>query len=287
MVLLGCFEEFPLLESVRLTHLVEHSGKETFKLTPLGETLISDIPGSLRGVMGACLGDSHWKPWGMLDEAVRTGKPPTVKALGVESIWTYFKQEPEEANMFAEAMSGFSEGALPQIVGQIQIPNGIIADIGGSYGSLVSKLLEKYPQSQGILFDLPEVISTFDKSRYSDSVQSRLSTVAGDFFKSVPSADTYLLKHILHDWTNEDCIKILSTIVKFKKTSSKVIVLEMIIPPPGTPSTTALLDLNMLTVCPGRERTVQEFEELFAQAGLTLSKADIVANSPYGILEFQ
>ncbi|KAJ3319429.1 phosphatidylinositol kinase- protein kinase tor1 [Boothiomyces sp. JEL0866] len=279
---------FRLLRGVASVGIVEHLDKERFRLTALGEHLISDVPGSLRGVMGACLGDSHWKPWGMLDEAIRTGKPPTGKALGVDSIWTYFKQDTEEAKMFAEAMSGFSEGALPLILGKIEIGDkGTIADIGGSYGSLISKMLEKYPNSNGILFDLPEVISTFDKTRYSRSVQERISTADGDFFESVPTADIYLLKHILHDWTNEDCLKILSTIVKCKKPSSKILLIEMIIPPPGTPSPTALLDLNMLAVCPGRERTVEEFQQLFAKVGLKLNKADLIEESPYGILEFQ
>ncbi|KAJ3270253.1 phosphatidylinositol kinase- protein kinase tor1 [Terramyces sp. JEL0728] len=279
---------FRLLRGVSTVGVVEHVDSQRFKLTLLGETLISDAPGSLRGLMGACLGDSHWKPWGMLDEAVKTGKPPTKKALGVDSAWKYFEENLEEAKMFAEAMSGLSFGVLALILAKFDVQNlGTIVDVGGSHGKFVLGLLEKYPESKGVLFDLPEVLGSFEQNTVPASVQSRFTTATGDFFASVPTADTYLLKHILHDWTDEECVKILETISKNKKPSSKVVVVEFIVPPPGTPSPVALMDLNMLAVCPGRERTVEEYSALFGKVGMKLDKATMVPENGYGILVFQ
>jgi hypothetical protein len=258
----------------------------TFLLSPLGEMLRSDVPGSLRSFLDVQTAPGHWLSWARLDGTVKEGKAQVEKALGSD-IWTYFNQNPGELRTFAEAMTGLSTGLVGAVLevhdfGEVSR----VVDVGGSQGVFLAGVLSQRPAARGVLFDLPQVIAEAGEPLRRAGVADRVETVGGNFFESVPEGgDLYLLKHILHDWDDAACIKILENCREAMAPGGKVAVAEMVIggyaDPPGP---AIFLDLNMMVMLPGRERTVEEFAALFAAAGLQLSKV-VPTKSPIVLLE--
>jgi hypothetical protein len=151
--------------------------------------------------------------------------------------------------------------------------SGTIADVGGGYGTLLTAILRKAPTTKGILFDLPLVISAAEPAITASGVADRCQRVSGDFFESVPAANTYLLSQILHDWDEPRCVKILQNCRKAMTGEGRVLVVELVLPPGDQPSFGKWLDLHMLAVTPGgRERTEAEYAKLFQDAGFKLHR---------------
>ena len=260
--------------------------EKTFVLTPMGELLRSDVPGSLRSFLDVQTAPGHWLSWARLDGTVRSGKAQVEEALGSD-IWTYFSQNPGELRTFAEAMTGLSIGLVGAVLaahdfGAVQR----VIDVGGSQGVFLAGVLNQQPAAKGVLFDLPQVIAEADESLRRAGVADRVERVGGNFFESVPEGgDLYLLKHILHDWDDAACIEILRNCGAAMAPGGKVAVAEMVIGGYGDPPGPAVfLDLNMMVLQPGRERTVEEFAALFAAAGLELSRV-VPTASPVVLLE--
>ena len=160
-----------------------------------------------------------------------------------------------------------------------------LVDVGGAHGALVGAIVQKYPQATGIIVDLPHVVAGTKPAIEARGLAGRIEVMGGDFFKEVPSGgDIYLLKHILHDWNDEKCVSILENVRKAMKPTSKVLVVEFALPENATPSLAHLMDLNMLVMLDGRERTKDQYGALFAKAGLRLSRF-IPTPSPMGIAE--
>jgi hypothetical protein len=275
---------FRLMRALASVGLFKMSGRE-FSLTPLGETLRADVPGSMQGIAIAETDHPHWQSWGLFPRAIKEGRKMSFEAIGMEG-WDYYATHPEDAQNFSRAMSGISGLATGPVLASYDFSAASkLVDVGGAHGALLRGILEKYPQASGVLFDLPHVVGGSKKEVERAGLAGRVEVVGGDFFKEVPAGgDVYLLKHILHDWDDAKCAAILATVKKAMKPSSKVLVVEFALPEDATPSPAHLMDLNMLVMLDGRERTPTQYGALFQKAGLRLSRF-IPTPSPIGIAE--
>lgn len=213
------------------------------------------------------------------ESAVRTGEP-AVKRIEPRGFWAYFADHPELAPVFGEAMQSKAAADIAAVLGAVDFSQyGTIADIGGGLGHLLRAILPSAPATNGILFDLPEVIASNPGST------DRLTAVAGDFFRdALPRADAYLLMEVLHDWSDKDCVKILSAIRRAADPGAHVLVIEGIVPEAGDDPRVNTLDVVMLTVTGGRERTASELSGLFDQAGFRL-RSVVPTESPMQIVQ--
>ena len=252
--------------------LVEHEG-ERFTLTPVGECLRSDVPGSQRQ-MAVMLG----RPWrmaalGELTHCVQTGEPSFEKTLGA-AIFDWFGKHPEEGAIFNDAMTS---GSAPTADGVARAYDFSafkrVADVGGGHGSLLAAILRAHPATTGVLYDLPHVAEGAKALLDRAGVAGRCEVASGSFFEAVPAGcDAYVMKHIIHDWNDASCVRLLGLCRDAMGPEGKVLAVESVVPPPGVPSYAKLLDLQMLISLGGKERTELEFADLFAQAGLKLTR---------------
>jgi len=193
----------------------------------------------------------------------------------------------EEGTIFNQAMTSLT-GVAADAVTQAYDFSGLtrIADVGGGHGLFLSKILKANPRIRGILFDLLHVAEGARKLLDDAGLSARCEIMCGDFFTSIPAGcDAYILKHVLHDWDDARCEKILSRCRDAMAAGGRVLVVEMVVPPPGVPSFARLIDLEMLAISSnGKERTEQEFADLFGRAGLSLARI-MPTQSPYSVLE--
>jgi hypothetical protein len=273
-----------LLRTAASLGIVKRDAEGRFSTTPLGDTLRSGVPGSMRNMAVAETAPGHWLPWGRLAEAVRTGERQTPKVFGKE-IFDYYADNAEEGAAFDLAMSGFSSLLAPGIAAAIEVPAGArIADIGGSQGELLTALVSAHAGTTGVLLDLPATIVRARDRIAKLGLTERVELVAGDFFTSVPSADLYVMKHILHDWNDAQCTQLLSHCAKAMRPGGRVLVIELVLPDADEPGLPPLMDMNMLVMLPGKERTRAEYARLFESAGLKLTRS-IPTKTPFGVLE--
>ncbi|NOK17504.1 methyltransferase [Corallococcus carmarthensis] len=256
---------FRLMRGGITAGILEAVSERTFALTPMGEGLRSNVPGSMRDVAIMLSDKSHWLPWGLLPEAVRTGRSPVQAALGSD-IWEHLARHPDEAKHFAQAMGNLSGLVASELTHHIDFaPYARVADIGGSHGALLAQVLTDNPSCRGILFDLPQVAEGAKPVLESRGLASRVDVVAGSFFEpGIPSAEAYLLKHILHDWDDESSTALLRQLHAAAPSGARLFVLELVIPDNRKPDSSHLIDLNMLVIADGRERTEDEFRALLA-----------------------
>lgn len=257
-----------------------------FALSPLGELLRSDVPDSLRSFMDVQTAPGHWLAWGRLDARVKTGESQVETALGSD-IWSYFQKNPQEGRTFAEAMGGLSASGVAAVLDAHDFgdPKKVV-DVGGSHGTFLAALLGRHAAARGVLFDLPHVLADAEGALSGAGVADRIELAGGSFLDAVPEGgDLYLLKHILHDWDDAACRRILENCRRAMAPGGKVAVVEMVIGGHGDPPGPApFLDLNMMVLLPGRERTVAEFAALFESAGLRLGRV-VPTASPMVLLE--
>src|SRR5262245_19920343 len=229
---------------------------DMFKLTPLGATLRSNVPGSMRNFAIAETDQGHWLAWGKLTDSIRTGERGAPKALGKE-IFEWYQEHPQDAAAFGGAMSSLASMVAGEVATACDFSTAkTVVDIGGSHGTLIAAVLRAHGHLSGIVFDLPDVVARARQQLAADGLSSRAEAVGGDFFVDVPSGDVYLLKQILHDWNDEQCKAILSRCAKRMTAAGRLCIVEMVIPDDNSPSMAALMDLNMLVMLPGRERSL-------------------------------
>ena len=257
----------------------------TFRLTPTAELLRSDVEGSLRDVAIFMGEDWHWSVWGQTLYSVRTGEAAWSRVHG-KKVFPYFETNPQAAEIFDRAMSSFSTLARNAVVNGYDFSSlHTLVDIAGGHGKLLTGILEATPELRGVLFDVPHVITRAKESEEIKKVGSRLDLKSGNFFESIPAgADGYILKHIIHDWNDEDAIKILTNIRKAMGTYGRVLLIEAVVGDMNQPDFAKILDIEMLVSPGGKERTANEYADLFRQAGLKLSRV-IPTRSPYSIIE--
>jgi hypothetical protein len=270
---------FRLLRACASLGLVTCDDGLTFSGTPLLGTLRTNVPGSLHSIAIAWSAPGHWLPWGRFLDAMRTGQPQTVPALGA-TIFDYYAQKPEEGAAFTNAMHGFTSGVAQEVARLVDTSTAKLAvDIGGSSGTLVHSLMTANPQLHGIILDLPDVVPSATAAAAALGLAERSRVLAGDFFASVPEADLYLLKHILHDWNDGQGVRILENCRRAIRPGGRVIVIELLLGEMGEPGPAPFMDLNMMVMLPGRERTLSEYRALLKQAGFRLNKSSPTRSS--------
>ncbi len=259
---------------------------KVFANTPVSETLRSDVPGSMRDVTIWIGEELHWRVYGEMLHSVKTGEAAWKKVHG-EDVFPYlFETNRELGEIFNHAMTSFSGQMLPAFLAAYDF-SGVktVADIAGGFGHILAGVLQKHPEMQGILFDLPSVIEGANKFLEKEGVADRVETAVGDFFESVPvKADVYMLKYIIHDWDDEKSITILKNIAAEMPDDSRVLLIETIIPEGNDPHPGKIIDLEMLVSPGGIERTAAEYDELLENAGLKLNRI-VPTESPFSIVE--
>ncbi len=262
----------------------EDSNKK-FSLTPLAEPLLSDAPGSLRAFAEMISCDWQFKTWAELPYSVRTGKPSFEKVFGMSSF-DYFWSNDKAGKVFNDAMtsnSSFSSLAVLNAYDFSSITK--LIDVGGGHGFLLATILGKNEDLKGVLYDMPAIVAGAEKLLEKHGVRDRCEIEGGDFFTNVPAGgDAYIMKHIIHDWDDEQCITILRNCCNAMADGSKVLVVEMVVPEGNEPSLSKFLDLQMLQFLPGCERTEKEYIALFDKAGLRVTRI-IPTMSPFSIIE--
>ena len=260
-----------LMRALGMLGILVEDASHRFTLTPLGDALKTGAPGAARAAILTLA--SPWVSQGFdhLLYSVQTGKPGLEKALGMP-IFDWLAKHPEEASLFSETMVGF-HGAEPAAVAAAYDFSGLgtIIDVGGATGNLISAVLGKNAKAKGILFDLPHVVKDAPALLQARGVSDRVTIESGSFFERVPAGgDAYLLSHIIHDWTGEQCLTILGHCKKAMKPGGRVLIIEMVLPPGNEPHPGKMLDIMMLVGPGGQERTEPEYKALLAKAGLKL-----------------
>jgi SAM-dependent methyltransferase len=270
---------FRLLRACASLGLVTCDDSLTFSATPLLGTLRTNVPGSLHSMAIAGSAPDHWLPWGRFLDAMRTGQWQTVPALGA-ALWDYYAQQPQEAAAFTNAMHGFTSGVTQDVTRLVDTSTAKLAvDIGGASGTLVHSLMTANPQLHGIILDLPDVVPSATAAAAALGLAERSSALGGDFFASVPEADLYLLKHVLHDWDDGRSVRILENCRRAMRPGGRVIVIELLLGEIGEPGLAPLMDLNMMVMQTGRERSLSEYRALLKQAGFRLDRSSPIRSS--------
>jgi SAM-dependent methyltransferase len=255
-----------------------------FTMTPLAETLQSG-PGSMRGMIIHLVEPASWRAWGELLYSVQTGQTAFPHAHGME-IFDYYAQHPESFEPFNEAMTNFSGGVTQAIINGYDFSSiEKLVDVGAGHGSLLTAILKANPQMKGIAFDVEKAVEGARQRIAAEGLTERCEAVAGDFFESVPSGgDAYTMKHIIHDWDDERSIRILKNCHRAMKDDGRLLLIEFVIESGNKPSLGKLMDINMLAMPGGLERTEDEYRELFAAAGFKLMRI-IPTEAPISIIE--
>ncbi|MBE9170798.1 hypothetical protein IQ238_25900 [Pleurocapsales cyanobacterium LEGE 06147] len=244
-----------------------------FGPTVLSDVLTSDSTVSLKKLT-EIFGGTWWRIWTGLFDAVRTGQPQAKAQLGME-YWDYCKANPQEMEDFGEAMKSNSLSSLKAVLEQCDFSDvSQVADIGGGFGHLAIELVKKYDRLNGIVLDMPELIPIAQKhvaNEDSDTI-SRIKFIGGDMFEDVPPANVYIMKHIIHDWDDTSCIKLLKNCHARMEGNGRVICVDAVLPPVGnTGSTPAkFLDIDMMVFIPGKERTEEQWNALYNAAGFKI-----------------
>jgi hypothetical protein len=257
-----------------------------FGPTALSEALVTDSPGSVKRLV-ECFGhSSFYKVFAELPAAIRTGAKQARTALGAE-WWDYLNAHPDELELFGDAMKANSASEMQAVLDRCDLSNASkVVDVGGGLGHLVIALLGKYPKLQGVLLDLPALIPVA-KERLpvkDPAVAARLEYVGASMFDSVPPADTYIMKHIIHDWDDEHCVKLLTNCRQSMVGNGRVIAVDTVLPPLGDTGmpTAKVTDIVMMVFIGGKERTLKQWEDLYHAAGLRIVSVTPAANDTMG-----
>jgi SAM-dependent methyltransferase len=261
------------------------SAEGTFSLTPVGELLRSGVPGSMRGMADFVGSEWSWEAWGDLMYSVRTGKTAFDHVFG-KPCFEYLTEHPDESEVFNEAMTGFSSMVAPAITEAYDFSKfGTIVDVGGGHGRLLATILKANPGVRGVVFDAPHVAAGAHEAIRAAGLADRCRAEGGNFFESVtPGGDAYMMMHIIHDWPDDKAATILKHCRKGVKPGGKLLVVDSVIAPPNVPDMAKVMDLEMLVLPSGLERTEAEFAQLFAKSGWRLSRV-VPTKSPKSIIE--
>ena len=245
---------------------------KTFALTPLGEALKKDAPGSAYATILTLTGPICQRSWDLLHYSLETGKTGLEKAFG-QPLFKYLAERPTDASLFSETMVGF-HGAEPPAVAEAYdfSPLRSIVDVGGATGNMLAHILQRHRGPRGVLFDLPHVVADAPAFLAARGVAERVAIESGSFFERVPAGhDAYILSHIIHDWDPEQCRTILGHCRSAIDPKGRLLIVEMVLPEDDTPHPGKMLDMMMLVGPGGQERTPSEYAELLGQASFKLT----------------
>lgn len=255
-----------------------------FWLTGIGAPLQSAMPGSMRSII-LTFGEEHYRAWGNLIDSVKCDKPAFNEVYGLP-LFEYLAQNSDAARIFNDGMTDLtSQVALAVVLAYNFSGSRVVADIGGGHGVLLDSILRSNPSTTGILFDTELVIGGAALGITDEGINGRRQDLGGDFFELVPQgADVYILKNVLHDWSDDHAVRILRNCRCAMGPQTKLLVIETVLPLSADPAFGSLLDLNMLVMSGGRERTKDEYCSLLAKGGFRLTQV-IPTLAPVSILE--
>lgn len=276
---------YRLLRTLASIGVFAENAEKKFELTPISALLRSDVPNSVRDFAVMMGEDWIWQAWAELPYSVKTGGVAHEKAQGMGSF-EFFQKNAEAGKVFNAAMTNFTRAIIPVAVEAYDFSRiNRLVDIAGGHGLLLAGILKANPHLRGVLFDLPFVIEGAGALLDEQGVTDRVELVSGNFFESVPAgADAYMMKHIIHDWDDESSIKILKNIRAALSENGKVLIIEMVVPDGNEPSPSKALDILMLVMEGGKERTKEEYRRLLEASGFKLTKI-VPTKSPYSVIE--
>jgi len=275
---------YRLLRALASKGIFVESESRRFSLTPLAELLRSDAAGSKRA-LALMSGDEQFRSWAEIEYSIRTGKIAFEKVYG-KPIFDYLGENPDKARIFDAAMVGIHGRESDAILRAYDFSGiAVLADIGGGNGSQISRILQERTAMEGILFDLPHVIARAKDQIEAAGLADRCELVSGNFFAAVPAgADAYMMRHIIHDWDDGKSLTILHNCYQAMSSSSKLLLVESVIPPGNEPFGGKFLDLVMLLIPGGKERTADEYRTLLGKAGFELTRT-VATGSEVSIME--
>lgn len=278
----GCHEENlrRLMKALVSIGLFRADGPDSYAQSELSLLLKSDHPLSQRDFIDGIFGGEHFAGWGGIAASIRDGTT-AFDSLHGQGVFDWYDHHPEEAQRFGRAMAGTTM-MLEAVLLAVWTPPAfeLAVDVGGSGGTLLASLLRDRPEARGILFDRPDVAETA-RERLGEGA---LDVVGGDFFESVPAGDLYVLKQILHDWDDERSAAILHNIRQAIRPGGRVAIIDALLPDEAGDDAGFLLDLNMMVMTGGRERSAADFTTLLERTGFSVENI-IPTPTPFAIVQ--
>ena len=276
---------YRLMRALAAVGLFHEDDSGRFGLTVRGNTLRSDVPGSCAPTAEFYAGPSAWAAWGNLLHAVRTGATAFDHVHG-KTVWAYRAEHPEDSDAFDRAMAASAARFAEALLSVCDFGRfATVVDVGGGDGTLLASILAANPRIRGTLFDQPRAVARAVSSLDALGVSDRCELLSGDFFVGIPGgADAYLLKNILHDWDDAASANILGACRAAVTPGSRLLVCEHVTGSPNTGAPGKLMDLNMLVMTGGRERSLAEFTSLLRQSRFRLLSVT-PTSTPLSVIE--
>jgi O-methyltransferase domain/Dimerisation domain len=276
---------FRVLRTLTSLGVFEEGAPRTFANNLASSMVRSGTTGSMYEMALWMSDPFHFAVYADAMYSLQTGRPAIEKTFGMP-VFEYFPKHPDESEVFNNAMTMFSGMVIPAVLEVYDFSGiGTLVDVAGGHGRVLTSILEKYPDINGVLFDLEHVLAGARTLIDSRHLAGRCRTIAGDFFKGVPDgADAYIMKHIIHDWDDQRATVILKNIRAAMNRGGRLILLESVVAAGSQPDFAKLIDLEMLLLPGGRERTEQEFRDLLSAAGFTLTRI-VPTKSPLSVIE--
>jgi hypothetical protein len=281
---------YRLLRALASMGFLNEEEGQNFSITAMGELVRKDHPQTLRGVILLEEGPEHYAIWKHLAAMVKDGKQDAfVREFGLR-IFDYLPKNPDYAEVFNYAMSSYSATHTKWVLEALKSYDFTkirsLCDIGGGHGYLICNLLKEHPHLNGTVLELESTIKNKELLWAEKmGVADRCKYLAGDMFREIPSSDAYIMKMILHDWSDDECVKILSNIQKASPAGGRVLVIEHVVPSPETPHFSKLFDIHMMCALTGRERTEKEYAALMEKAGLQYLQTHYPSSKTIGVVE--
>jgi hypothetical protein len=279
-----CHEEslYRLLSMLSKIGIFQEQSQNEFSNTKMSELLVKDHPSSLRSLI---LFYSHEmsQSWNQIVGCIEQGKPAFDLTFG-SPVFSYFRTHPIQARSFNEAMKEKSIATIESVLRIFDFSKfESVCDIGGGIGHFLAAILHKYPNMRGILFEQPEVVEAALKTLA--HLQNRSNCINGDFFQSIPeNCDGYILKSILHDWNDEDALRILKNCYESMPPNSHILIIEPIVSSFNKNKLADIMDVYMMAITGGKERTIQSFSNLLELSGFEI-KTTISTDTEFSIID--
>jgi hypothetical protein len=277
---------YRVLRALASLRVFDEVAPREFALTLAGQMLRSTVPGSMHPMALWMTSPFHFRVYSDMLHAVQTGRPAVEQVTGMP-VFEYLSRQPELSEIFNNAMTAFSESVIAAALQTYDFSGiDLLVDVAGGHGAVLTAILGQYPAMRGILFDLEHVVAGARPRIEAMGLNGRCQTEHGDFFKAVPAdGDAYIMKHIIHDWDDDRALIILRNIrAAMGDKRGRVILLESVLQPGNAPDPGKLIDLEMLMMPGGRERTAEEFASLFGRAGFDLTRV-VATGAPLSVVE--
>lgn len=275
------------LRALAMVNVFEEDHAHRFALTPVGETLRSDSPNSMRAAVEWMCDPFHLRIHAEMPHAIRRGETVDRRVLG-KPTFEYLAEDRDEGAVFHRAMTNFTAMMTPALLDAYDFSRvNTLMDVGGGHGGFLAAALQRFSRLKGVVYDMPQVVEGARENIGRAGISNRCFVSGGDFFQSVPAgADAYMMKLIIHDWADEPAVKILKNCRKALDgvKGGRLLIMDAVIAPGNEPHFSKLIDIEMLLLPGGLERTADEFRNLLSRAGFQVTQI-IPTKCPLSIVE--